>query len=138
MKKLNVDMIRYFRTAVILLIWYTLGSAAFSFSIQKITSGMIDLVLAGIFIYILIDGRLFLRLKDREIRSALFVPMYAIIIAILYLVYRDLWLSDLYVLDQLNLPGIISYIRAAGLIIIFFLLTWETITITRLYLASSK
>jgi hypothetical protein len=138
MKKFNVDMIRYFRTALILLIWYTLGSAAFSFSIQKITSGMINLVLVGIFVYILIDGRLFLRLKDREIRSALFVPMYALIIAILYMVYRDFCLTDLYVLDQLHLPGVISYIRAAGLIIIFALLTWETITITRLYLASRK
>jgi len=136
MNQNNVHVERYFRTALILLIWYTLGSAAFSISIQNYTVGIIEFVITGIFVYILIDGRLFLKMKEREIRSALFVPMYFLIIAILYMVYRDLWLTDLYVLDQLHLPGVISTIRAAGLIIILAFMTWQTITITRLYFRS--
>lgn len=138
MKKSNVDMLRYFRTALVLLIWYTLGSAAFSFSIQNMTAGIIELMLAGIFAYILIDGRLFHRLKGHEIKSALFMPMVFLIFAILYLVYRDLWLTDLYVLEQLHLPGVVSYIRAAGLIIILAFLIWETISVTRSYFISRE
>ena len=138
MNQENIHVIRYYRIVLILLIWYGLGIAAFSFSIQKTINGIIELVIVGIFTYILIDGRLFLRLKDRKIPGAFLLVMYLYIAATVYLVIRDLRLNDLYVLDQLHYPGLIAYIRATGLIIILAFLFWETVAITRLYVASKK
>ena len=138
MNQENIHVIRYYRIVLILLIWYGLGIAAFSFSIQKTIDGIIELVIVGIFTYILIDGRLFLRLKDRKIPGAFLLVMYLYIAATVYLVIRDLRLNDLYVLDQLHYPGLIAYIRATGLIIILAFLFWETVAITRLYVASKK
>lgn len=138
MNQENIHVIRYFRIALVLLIWYGLGIAAFSFSIQNTIDGIIELVIVGIFTYILINGRIFLRLKDRKIPSAFLLVMYLFIAATVYLIIRGPQLIDLYVLDQLHYPGLIVYIRAAGLIIILAFLFWETVAITRLYVASKK
>ena len=106
----NVHVVRFLRIALILIIWYGIGITAFSFAIQKTLDGIIRLAIVGIFTYILVDGRLFLRLKGRNIHSSFFIPMYLLILAAIYLVIREVQLTDLYVLDQLHIPGLIEYI----------------------------
>jgi len=136
MNQKSIHLIRFFRITLILLIWYGTGVAAFSFSIHKIINGVIELVIVGIITYILIDGRLFLKLKDRMIPGAFLLVMYLLIAATVYGVIRGLRLNDLYLLDQLHYPSLIAYIQSAGLIIILAFLSWEAITITRHYFAS--
>jgi len=129
-------MIRLLKIALIIFIWYGLGLAALSFSIEKTLEGLIQLIIVGIAIFILIGGRLFLILKDREIRGFSLVPMYLLIAVIIYDVIRSFQLNDLYVLGQLHYPSLISYIQAAGLIIILVFMLWETVALTREYLVS--
>jgi hypothetical protein len=132
----NKHVIRFFRITLILLIWYGVGIAAFSFSIQKTLAGIIELAVTGLIAYILMDDRLIQRLKDRRTPGAFIVVMYLLIAGIFYGIIRGFTLTDLYVLDKLHYPGLISYIRSSGLIIILAFLLWESIAITRLYFRS--
>jgi len=131
-------VIRLLRIALIIFIWYGLGLIALSFTIDKILEGIIELVIVGIAIFILIDGRLFLILKDREISGKFLIPMYLLIAVIIYDIIRSFQINDLYVLDQLHYFALIEYINSAGLIILLLIMLWETITLTRLYFMSGE
>jgi hypothetical protein len=140
MNQIKIRMLRVLRIAIVMFIWYGIAVTAFSFSLGETLAGIIELAIVGIAIYILIDGRLLLKLKekDREMRGFFLVPMYLLIASMIYDIIVSFELNDLYILDQLHYPGLIVYIRSGGLIILVAILLWETIALARDYFASKK
>jgi len=132
----NSSAIRLLKIATIICIWYGLGLVAESISLGNSIVTIIDSIVIAVIGYALIDGRLFEKLQNRPVRGFFLVPMFLIIATIIYDVFVSFRLNNLFVLDQLHIFGLISYIRAAGLLILTGFMLWETITFARDYFQS--
>lgn len=136
---MSIDrVIRLFKIALVLIIWYFLGLAAVAFSIDTVLIGIFDLIAVGIFVFILLDGRLFRMMHDRPIPGKFLLGMYVAIILGIDAVIRDIRFNDIYVLGELYIPGVITSARAVGTLILTAILFWETVALTRQHFASKQ
>lgn len=134
----NKRVRKLFQITLVWLMWYGLGLAAVSFSIDKLVKGIIELIVVGILFVILFDGRLLRKLHERPIPGRFLLGMYVIIFIGIEGVIRDFRLNDIYLLGELYVPGVIIYARSVGIIILTAILLWETIALTRQHFASKQ
>ena len=108
-----------FRTAIYVLIWWSLGTAALSFSLGRYVRGSIEIIVAVSLLYLVIDGRILNILEERQTNP---YPVLISSAVVLYLTIEAVWTdfssSDLYILGKLQIFSLISYIQAAGLILL--------------------
>jgi len=129
----NTRTMRLLRITLIIFIWYGIGQVALSISIEHIVEAIIEFAITAIAIYILIDGRLLRILQERKVRAFFLVPIYLLIGALIYDIIVTFQMNDLFILDQLHVFGLITYIISSGLIILTAIMLWETIALTREY-----
>jgi len=134
----NYRSIRLLKIATVILLWYGLGQVALSIVLRKPVEAIIMFFVVATLFFILINGRLFEKLRNRRVRGVFLVPMYLLIATLVSDVIRAFQHNDLYVLDQLHVFGLIVYIISGGIIISIAILLWETLSLTRDYFASKN
>ena len=134
----NSRSIRLLKIATIIMLWYGLGQVALSISLRKPVEAIIMFLIVATLFFILINGQLFEKLRNRRVRGVFLVPMYLLIATLISDVIQAFQHNDLYVLDQLHVFGLIVYIISGGIIISIAILLWETLSLTRDYFASKK
>jgi len=131
-------VLRTFRITILMLIWFSIGITGSSFAIGNFILGTITLVTAGILVIILIDGRLFDKLRGRPMPGRSLLGFYVVIAVLVRGSIRELQLNDIFVLDELYLPSLIGAIQAVGAFILAAILLWETIALTRQHFVSKQ
>lgn len=128
--------VRVVRIALLLLIWYSIGIAASSFSLGNILLAMITLVATGLLVFVLINNRLVQKLKERPMPGRSLIGIYGLILILIYGGIRNLQLIEVFIFGELYLPGLIGIIQAIGTFILAAILLWETISLTHHHFAS--
>ena len=128
--------VRVVRISIILLIWYSVGITASSFSIGNTLLTIIGLLISGLLIFVLLDKRLVQKLKERPMPGRSLIGIYGLMIILIYGGIRNLQLNDVFIFGELYLPGLIGVIQAIGTFILSAILLWETVALTRKYFAS--
>lgn len=111
---------------LIILIWFGLGNAAFSFAIGKVVGGAIELAVSLALIALAVEGRVVRQLEGRRLNS---LSLLVFALAALVLVYdgvESLRFNEISLLGEVYLPGIITIIRAVGEFVLGGVLIWET------------
>jgi hypothetical protein len=86
--------IRVIRIALIMLIWYSIGIAASSFSIGNILIAVIGLSASGLLMFGLIDKRLLKKLNERPMPRRSLIGLYGLMIILTYGGIRNLQLNE--------------------------------------------
>ena len=114
---------------LLILTWTMLLNSASSFSLGNSLEGVIEGIIALGLIGVLIDGRAVRALEARKVKA----PRAAILILVLMsfvVVYGEvpqLFQSEVSVLGELYLPGLLSLVQSVGSLILALLFIWETV-----------
>ncbi|HLC06429.1 MAG TPA: hypothetical protein VJK02_25635 [Anaerolineales bacterium] len=110
---------------LIILIWFGLGNAAFSFAIGKVVGGAIEFAVSLALIALAVEGRVVRLLEGRRLNS---LSLLVFAVAALVLVFdgvESLRFNETSLLGEVYLPGIITIVRAAGEFVLASVLIWE-------------
>src|SRR3990172_3586815 len=110
---------------LIILIWFGLGNAAFSFAIGKVVGGAIEFAVSLALIALAVEGRVVRLLEGRRLNS---LSLLVFAVAALVLVFdgvESLRFNETSLLGEVYLPGIITIVRAAGQFVLASVLIWE-------------
>jgi len=118
----------------LILAWFGLGNAAFSFSLGKGTGGVIPLAISVAVVAMLLDGRVIRYLEKRQLRWESIIPFSLIAVVVVYDAIQTLRLSQITLLGELYVPGLISVVQVIGLLLLTAALVWELV---RLFLSKS-
>ena len=110
---------------LIILIWFGLGNAAFSFAIGKVVGGAIEFAVSLALIALAVEGRVVRLLEGRRLNS---LSLLVFAVAALVLVFdgvESLRFNETSLLGEVYLPGIITIVREAGEFVLASVLIWE-------------
>jgi len=110
---------------LIILVWFGLGNAAFSFALGETVGGAIELAISLGLIGIAIDGRVIRLLEGRRLNN---ISLLVFALAALVLFYdgvESLRFNETKLLGDIYLPGVITIVRAAGEFLLAAALVWE-------------
>jgi len=110
---------------LIILIWFGLGNAAFSFAIGKVVGGAIEFAVSLALIALAVEGRVPDKHAGRRLNS---LSLLVFAVAALVLVFdgvESLRFNETSLLGEVYLPGIITIVRAAGEFVLASVLIWE-------------
>jgi len=108
-----------------ILIWFGLGSAAFSFSLGKASAGAIELIISLALAAAMIEGRIVRLLEGRPLRWESILPFSLIAVVVVYDAIQSLRFNQTTLLGAIYVPGLISIVRVAGLLLLTAALLWE-------------
>jgi hypothetical protein len=109
----------------LILIWFGLGNAAFSFSLGKVAGGAIALTISIALAGAMLEGRTIRFLEGRPLRWESILPLSLVAVVVVYDAIQSLRLNQITLLGALYLPGLISLVQVVGLLFLAGALVWE-------------
>lgn len=116
---------------LLILTWMMFWNSASAFSRGSTLAGILRGLVALVLIAVLIDGRAAASLEGRKVPRSVILILALIAFVVAYGEVRTLPYTDIFLLGDLYLPGLISLVQSAGLIILDILLIWETVRLAR-------
>lgn len=110
---------------LVILIWYGLGTAAFSFSLGNVAGGAIELIVSIALGVAALEGRIIRLLQGRPVRWESVLAFSLVAVVLVYDAIQTLRLDQSTLLGDIYMPGVISIVRVVGLLLLTVALLWE-------------